>query len=151
MTKKEREAERRQTRDPTVRAIGRGARPAGRARLSAFHRGSHQGALAPFAQLQARLPGTWQERMIPVFRKIVRRSTGVTRARLSQSRESTSRTGRSTGEHDAQSCPGADCIGPRAGTALAPLPGVPSAEGVRRMSEIRQLVTAMGTDVKIYR
>jgi hypothetical protein len=28
------------------------------ARLSALHRGSHQGAFAPFAQLQARLPGT---------------------------------------------------------------------------------------------
>ena len=43
---------------------GCGARPAGRARLSAFHRGSCQGALAPFAQLQARLPGTRRERMI---------------------------------------------------------------------------------------
>ena len=35
-----------------------GAHPAGCARLSAFHRGSRQGAFAPFAQLQARLPGT---------------------------------------------------------------------------------------------
>ena len=35
--------------------------------------------------------------------------TGVTRPYLSQSRECTSRTGRSTGEHDARSCPGADC------------------------------------------
>ena len=34
------------------------AHPAGCARLSAFHRGSRQGAFAPFAQLQARLPGT---------------------------------------------------------------------------------------------
>jgi hypothetical protein len=58
--------------------------------------------------------------------------TGVTRARLSQSRESTSRTGRSAGQHDARSCPGAECIVPRAGTALAPLSGVPSAEGVPR-------------------
>jgi hypothetical protein len=57
---------------------------------------------------------------------------GVTRPCLSQSRESTSRTGRSTGRHDARSCPGADCIFPRAGTALAPHSGVPSAEGVRR-------------------
>jgi len=57
---------------------------------------------------------------------------GVTRARLSQSRESTSRTGRNAGQHDARSCPGADCIFPRAGTALAPHSGVPSAEGVPR-------------------
>ena len=35
--------------------------------------------------------------------------TGVTRPSLSQSRECTSRTGRSTGERDARSCPGADC------------------------------------------
>ena len=34
------------------------------ARLSAFHRGSRQGAFAPFAQLQARLPGTRRERLI---------------------------------------------------------------------------------------
>ena len=50
-------------RNPTIVRIFRcGARSAERARLSAFHRGSHQGAFAPFAQLQARLPGTrfWQ-------------------------------------------------------------------------------------------
>ena len=52
--------------------------------------------------------------------------TGVTRARLSQSRECTSRTGRSTGPHDARSRPDAECIVPRAGTALAPPSGVPS-------------------------
>jgi len=46
------------------------------------------------AQLQAMLPGT-------------RLAAGVTRLRLSQSRDSTSRTGRSTGVTDAQSRPGA--------------------------------------------
>ena len=44
---------------------------------------------------------------------------GVTRLR-SQSRESTSRTGRSTGMNDAQSRPGAGLQIPPAGTALAP-------------------------------
>jgi hypothetical protein len=38
----------------------RGARPAGRARLSALHRGSRQRLSALLAQLQAMLPGTWR-------------------------------------------------------------------------------------------
>jgi hypothetical protein len=42
-----------------IRICGCGARLARRARLSASHHGSCQGALAPFAQLQASLPGTW--------------------------------------------------------------------------------------------
>jgi hypothetical protein len=41
-----------------IRICGCGARLAKRARLSASHHGSCQGALAPFAQLQASLPGT---------------------------------------------------------------------------------------------
>ncbi len=105
----------------------------GCARLSASHRGSCQGAFAPFAQLQARLPGTRPpahdpEKWKPVFRTEIMRHeqpaicwAGVTRPCRSQSRESTSRAGRSTGERDARSCPGADRILPRAGTALAPL------------------------------
>ncbi len=92
------------------------------------------GAFARPAQLQARLPGTWREHAIRTNvqpgTKIAHRSAGVTRARLSQSRECTSRTGRNAGQHDARSRPGAECIAPRAGTAPAPLPGVPSAEGV---------------------
>ncbi len=44
---------------------------------------------------------------------------GVTRPHLSQSRESTSRTGRSTGVNDARSRPGAGLRAPPAGTALA--------------------------------
>ena len=68
----------------------------GRARLSAFHRSSRRGAAAAPAQLQAMLPGT-------------RILAGVTRRRLSQSREGTSRTGRSTGVNDARSRPGAVC------------------------------------------
>ena len=76
-------------------------------------------------------------------------STGVTRARLSQSSGSTPRTGRSAGQHDARSCPGADCIVPRAGTALAPLSGVPSAEGVLHRARFAdENVSQTGTVVK---
>ena len=50
------------------RIIGCGARSAERARLSAFHRGSHlREYLIPKARLQARLPGTWSERALPAF------------------------------------------------------------------------------------
>jgi hypothetical protein len=68
--------------------------------------------------------------------KISRSYTGVTRARLSQSRECTSRTGRSAGQHDARSCPGAECIVPRAGTALAPPLGIPS----RQASSVSEIL-----------
>jgi hypothetical protein len=73
-----------------------------------------KGALAPFAQLQARLPGTRRDaasckRAPTGGRRRCASNTGVTRARLSQSRESTSRTGRNTGAHDARSRSGADC------------------------------------------
>jgi hypothetical protein len=56
----------------------------------------------------------------------------IIRAFLSQSSGSTPRTGRNAGGHDARSRPGADCVGPRAGTAPAvryqehPHDGVPS-------------------------
>jgi hypothetical protein len=50
------------------RAYGRGARSAERARLSAFHRGSHLREYSiPKARLQARLPGTWSVRALPAF------------------------------------------------------------------------------------
>jgi hypothetical protein len=53
--------------DPTT-ALARGARSAERARLSAFHRGSHlREYLIPKARLQARFPGTWSERALPAF------------------------------------------------------------------------------------
>ena len=107
----------------------------GHARLSAFHRGSDRWASRPAGATPGQV--SWDAAGRPALygrpnrgAQASRSSTGVTRARLSQSRESTSRTGRSAGQHDARSCPGADCIGPPAGTALAPLSGVPSAEGV---------------------
>ncbi len=61
---------------------------------------------------------------------------------------STSQTGPSADQHDARSCPGADCMVPHAGTALAPLSGVRLAKCVPSMSEILQLVTELGTIVK---
>ena len=86
--------------------------------------------LVPKALLQARLPGTRQERSIRKARsnrgaKTNRRDMGVTHARLSQSSESTSHTGRNAGRHDAQSRPGAEVTSqdPRA-PHLAPPAGV---------------------------
>jgi hypothetical protein len=71
-------------------------------------------ALARWAQLQARLPGTWQERLVRYAspnrgRKTSRGYTGVIRARLSQSSGSTPRTGPSASQHDARSRSGAAC------------------------------------------
>src|ERR1700680_770071 len=65
---KEGEAERRQTLFTNRRILRCGAHPAGRARLSAFHHGSHlREYLIPKARLQARLPGTRSERAFPAF------------------------------------------------------------------------------------
>ena len=61
--------------------------------------------------------------------KTSRSSTGVTRARLSQSRESTSRTGRNAGPHDARSRPGAAVTSRR---ARAPQPAPPDGVTGRR-------------------
>ena len=129
------EAERRQTCFLTSASCDAARIRNGRARLSAFHHGSDRRGSRPFGATPGQV--SWDAAGRPALygrpnrgAQASRSSTGVTRARLSQSRESTSRTGRSAGQHDARSCPGADCIGPRAGTALAPPSGVPSAEGV---------------------
>ena len=66
-----------------------------------------KGTLVPKAQRQAMFPATWPERLVRKARpnrgaETSRRSTGVTRAGLSQSSESTSRAGRSAGRHHAQ-------------------------------------------------
>ena len=136
------------------RFLGRGARPpqtsvrksahtksATRARLSAFHRGSYRQGFRPLGATPGQASWDAAGRSIRYGRpnrgaKISRSYTGVTRARLSQSRECTSRTGRSAGQHDARSCPGAECIAPRAGTALAPPLGIPSRQA-SLVSEIR--------------
>ena len=84
------------------------------------------GTFGPKALLQARLPGTWQD----VIRTPA--PTGERRPRALHGRYPrppvpvqgrTSRTGRSAGEHDAQSRPAR--VANRAGTALAPCSGVP--------------------------
>ena len=87
------------------RVSGRGARHAetdvtirprfGRARLSALHRGTRQLACA--------------DRLSSSHASWDAGRAGVTRPRLSQSRDCTSRTGRSTGVNDAQSRPGTVC------------------------------------------
>ena len=112
-TKEKREAERRQTLAVTCRAAGTAAAPLhilprmrgrikeGAARLSAFHRGSDVRAFARCARLQARLPGTRQERRSVTFPLPGAASdavvAGVTRPNLSQSSGSTPPTGRNAG------------------------------------------------------
>ena len=122
--KQEREAERRQTLAPTCRAAGTAACCSQHARLSAFHHGSDLRAFARCARLQARFPGTWRERRSVTILLPEAASgavdAGVTRPRLSQSSGSTPPAGRNAGLHDARSRPGAACVGPPAGTALAP-------------------------------
>jgi hypothetical protein len=124
MTKESKEAERRETCISTSAPYD-AARTSGCARLSAFHHGSCRQGFRPLGATPGQASWDVAGRSIRYGRpnrgaKISRSYAGVTRARLSQSRERTSRTGRSAGQHDAQSCPGAECIVPRAGTALAP-------------------------------
>jgi hypothetical protein len=112
-----------------------------RARLSAFHDGSCRQGFRPLGATPGQASWDVAGRSILYCRsnrraKISRSYTGVTRARLSQSRERTSRTGHSAGQHDARSCPGAECIVPPAGTALAPPLGIPSRQA-SLVSEIR--------------
>ena len=81
------------------------------------------------AQLQARLPGTRQDarsgKLAPTGERRPRAvHTGVTRARLSQSRERTSQTGHSAGRMMPKAAP-ARIAKPRGSTALAPCSGVP--------------------------
>jgi hypothetical protein len=140
MTKGKKEAERRQTCISTS-ASRDAARTGGCARLSAFHHGSYRQGFRPLGATPGQASWDVAGRSIRYGRpnrgaKISRSYTGVTRARLSQSRECTSRTGRSAGQHDARSCPVAECIVPPAGTALAPPLGIPSRQA-SLVSEIR--------------
>src|SRR5580692_5638907 len=98
---RKREAERRQTLLAICRAAGTAAAPLhilprmrgrikeGAARLSAFHRGSDSRAFARCARLQARFPGTRQERRSVTILLPEAASdaiiAGVTRPNLSQS------------------------------------------------------------------
>ena len=65
---KMKEAERRQTLGTTAASCDAARALLERARLTAFHHGSHlREYLIPKAQLQARLPGTRSERALPAF------------------------------------------------------------------------------------
>jgi len=99
--KRKRNADRRV--HPTSAPYGRGARPAGRARLSAFHYGSYRQGFRPLGAAPGQASWDVAGRSILYGRsnrgaKTSRSYTGVTGARLSQSRECTSRTGRSAGQ-----------------------------------------------------
>ena len=125
------EAERRQTQIQPPR-FRRGARSAERARLSAFHRGSHlREYLIPKARLQARLPGTWSERALPAF---ACPSPGMHLPPRSSCREADTQAAR---EQPAK---------PPAGTALAPMTRCASAPRPSRSEDCD--VTGRETDVK---
>jgi hypothetical protein len=149
--KRKRNADRRV--QPTSAPYGRGARPClfslsrlrgrvgrGHARLSAFHRGSSLGDRTPLLSFRHALPATWSGRTIPKLR-----TTGFERPCASQralpapscpSPASSSQTGHNAGRACSRSRPGAECIVPRAGTALAPPLGIPSRQA-SLVSEIR--------------
>ena len=110
--KGKKEAERRQTCQPTsasrdaARTLSLSPPPwggAGHARLSAFHHGSYRQGFRPLGATPGQASWDVAGRSILYGRsnrgaKILRSYTGVTRARLSQSRECTSRTGHSAGQ-----------------------------------------------------
>ena len=94
-------------RSPTAASCDAARAHSERARLPAFHRGSHlREYLIPKAQLQARLPGTWSERALPAF---ACPSPGMHLPPRSSCREADTQAAR---ERTAN---------PPAGTALAPM------------------------------
>jgi len=104
-----------------VRATERRLAPpsaCGRARLPAFHHGSRQ---RDYSSLRLSFG--------PGFPGRGAKRCGRARQRRSQFQRSTSRAGPSAGRHDARAAR-ERIVTPPAGTALAPHPGVPSAEGV---------------------
>ena len=114
---------------PPACVSGAGRPKDGGARLSAFHRGSRWAVAT--SQLSSR-PGflglgrsARSEKPAPTGAKTLRCYAGVTRARLSQSSESTSHTGRSTGALMPKAAR-ERVTSPRAGAALAPFQGVSS-------------------------
>ena len=126
LAKSKKEMERRQTLYPTSRAAGHGrASQQGCARLSASHRGSCQrDSWSPRLCTRPRFPGSVRSARSygpPTGAKIVRVSTGVTRAVLSPSSEHL--THRSLcRQSDARCRPSAEATKPLpAGTAI-PLP-----------------------------
>jgi hypothetical protein len=109
-----------------------GTHPAGRARLSAFHHGSHLREYSiPKAQLQARLPGTRSVRALPAF---ACPSPGKHLPSRSSCREADTQAARE------------QTANPPAGTAPAPPFGLPP-EGVLRESGINSYVIKVVTNV----
>ena len=105
------------------------ARTSGCARLSAFHRGSYRQGFRPLGATPGQASWDVAGRSIRYGRpnrgaKTLRSYTGVTRARLSQSRERTSQTGHSAGRMMPKAAP-ARIANPRGSTALAPCSGLP--------------------------
>ena len=132
ISSKRREAERRQTRVTNRRILRCGTHPAGRARLSAFHHGSHlREYLIPKARLQARFPGTRSARALPGF---ACPSPGMHLPSRSSCRETDTQAAR---ERSAK---------PPAGTAPAPPFGLPP-EGVLQESGINSYVIGVVTNV----
>jgi hypothetical protein len=76
-------------------------------------------------------------------------SAGVTRPNLSQSSGSTPPAGRNAGLHDARSRPGAECVVPPAGTALAPHNREHPRDGVPYRARFATEVTEMETNVNV--
>jgi hypothetical protein len=119
-----------------------------RARLSAFHHGACCSERTPQLSSRYALPGTWSERTIPMVRKTVRCSTGVTRSFLSQSSELPRRPVMMPAGRNFPEPPGsAGDEPPPAGTALAPPAGVASWRPLGERDS-RVFVAEMGTDVK---
>ena len=117
---------------------GTAAHPAGCARLSAFHRGSHQGAFAPFAQLQARLPGTRSQDALAGRALPVPPCPSPENAPPAPAVVPASVMPEAARERIAN---------PHAGTALAPSSGLPP-EAVPYVSEFVMFVTEKVTNVK---
>jgi len=104
---------------PVTQNFARHIRLRGALAFRRFARGSgHNSHIV--AQLQARLPGTWSDAWSE--RDHAQSAAGVTRPFLSQSSDSTSRPGRSTGGLMPKAAR-VRLARPRAGAALAPLSG----------------------------
>ena len=137
---------------PMIRINGCGAPLEGEgARLSAFHRGACCSERTPQLSSSYALPGTWSERTIPMVRKIVRRSAGVTRSFLSQSSGLPRRPVMVPAGRIPRSRPGAAVTSRRPREPLSPRQPASPAD-VLYGSEIREkFVAEMGTNVKFHR
>src|ERR1700728_2866221 len=136
LAKKPREAERRKTQRPDVRAFGRGSAPCeARPPCGAPPRHSPP-AVTPMAQLQNRVSGDTAR-------------TGVLPASARPLAVSSSRTGHSAGRAGPRSRPGAECKSARGHRASLRLPGLPSGKAPS-VSKVTMHVTQTETVVKAW-